>query len=75
MKREDVSRIIGMLEEFFKTTLDGRGRIYLPKEVRDSLSIREGDKIYIKVGNNRLALYTTKMIEKKLRKTPSMFTS
>jgi len=72
IKREDVANIINVLESFFKTTLDDRGRIYLPKEVRDKLSIREGDKIYIKVEDNRLTLYTAKMIEREQRKTSSM---
>lgn len=75
VKREDVTSIIKVLESFFKTPLDARGRIYLPKEVRDRLSIKEGDKIYIKVESNHLILYTTKMIEKELRKTPSTFTA
>lgn len=72
-KRENVTRIMGMLEEFFKTTLDARGRIYLPREVRDRLSIKESDKIYIKIERNHLILYTAKMIEKELRRTPSVF--
>ena len=75
VKRENLTHIIKMLENLFKTTLDYRGRIYLPKVVRDRLSIKEGDKIYIKVENSHLILYTTKMIEKELRKTPSMFTA
>jgi AbrB family looped-hinge helix DNA binding protein len=75
VKRESLTRIIKMLENLFKTTLDARGRIYLPKEVRDRLFIKEGDKIYIKVENNHLILYAAKMIEKELRKTSSMFSA
>jgi AbrB family looped-hinge helix DNA binding protein len=74
VERESLTHAIKMLESLFKTSLDDRGRIYLPKEVRDRLSIREGDKIYIKVENNRLVLYTTKMTEKELEKTPPIFT-
>ena len=73
--RESLTDAVRMLENLFKTSLDGRGRLYLPKEVRDRLSIKEGDKIYVKVGSNRLVLYTAKMIEKELKKTPSMFTA
>ncbi len=74
-ERESLTSMIKMLEEFFKTALDDRGRIYLPKEIRDRFSIKEGDKIYIKVEGNRLVLYTAKMIEKELRKAPSAFTA
>jgi AbrB family looped-hinge helix DNA binding protein len=72
--RESLTDAVRILENLFKTSLDGRGRLYLPKEVRDRLSIKEGDKIYIKVENNSLALYTTKMIQKELKKTPSIST-
>ena len=73
--RESLTDAVRMLENLFKTSLDGRGRLYLPKEVRDRLSIKEGDKIYIKVENNSLILYTTKMIAKELKNTPSIFTA
>lgn len=73
VKRESLNLVIKMLEVLFKTTLDARGRIYLPKEVRDRLSIKEGDKIYIKMEKGCLVLYTARMIKKELRKISSQF--
>jgi len=73
--RESLTDAVRMLENLFKTSLDVRGRLYLPKEVRDRLSIKEGDRIYVKVENNSLILYTTKMIAKELKKNPSISTT
>jgi AbrB family looped-hinge helix DNA binding protein len=57
-----MSNLIEALETFFKTTVDYRGRIYIPKQVRKKLLIKEGEKVYIKVENDHLKVYTAKAI-------------
>lgn len=66
VQREDVSCIVEMLEKFFKTALDERGRIYVPKAIRKKLLIKSGDKFFIKIEGDHLILYTTRAIRKKL---------
>lgn len=66
IQREDVSYVVEMLEKLFKTTLDERGRIYVPKEIRKKLLIKSGDKIFLKMEGDHLILYTTRAIRKKL---------
>ena len=56
-------KTIDMLEAFFKSKLDSRGRIYIPKEAREKLAIRAGDKIYPKIENDHFIVYTTKAIK------------
>lgn len=62
----NMSNIIEVLETIFKTTVDYRGRIYLPKKVRSLLQIKEGETVYIKVDKRRkgyFAVYTVKALE------------
>lgn len=66
IQREDINYVVKVLEKFFKTTLDERGRIYVPKEIRNRLSIKLGAKIYIKIQGDHLILYTTRAIRKEL---------
>lgn len=66
IQREDINYVVEMLEKSFKTTLDERGRIYMPKEIRKKLPIKRGDKIYIKIQGDHLILYTTRAIRKEL---------
>jgi len=54
------------LEKLYKARLDERGRIYIPKVVRESLQIKLGDRIYIKIEDDHFAVYTTKTIKKRL---------
>lgn len=49
--------------DFFKSKLDNRGRMYIPKEAREKLAIRPGDKIYLKIEKHHLIAYTAKAIE------------
>ncbi len=74
---ETRTSVLELLEKFFKSRLDARGRIYLPKEVRERFRIKEGDRIYIELESegNRLILYTARMIEENLRKPLSLSTT
>lgn len=58
-----VPNLVEVLEKFFKTAIDYRGRIYIPKEVRRKLLIREGDRVYIKIEKDHFRVYTTKTLE------------
>lgn len=60
--------IIELLDELFKSKLDERGRIYIPKIIREKLSLKPGDKIYIKVENESFMVFTAKAIKKRLVK-------
>ncbi|UCE96255.1 MAG: AbrB/MazE/SpoVT family DNA-binding domain-containing protein [Candidatus Bathyarchaeota archaeon] len=55
-----------MLESFFKTNVDSRGRIYLPRVVREKLSIKTGDKIYLKIQNDCIIVLTSKAVNMKI---------
>lgn len=61
IEREDVTDI---LEKFFKTKIDERGRIYIPQSVRQGLSIKLGERLYIKLENNHFSVYNTTAIKK-----------
>lgn len=54
-----------MLESFFRSKVDSRGRIYLPKEAREKLSIKTGDKIYLRIQNDCIIVLTSKAVEMK----------
>lgn len=60
--------IIELLDKLFKSKLDARGRIYIPKTVRKKLSLKPGDKIYIKIEDESFIVFTTKAIKKRLVK-------
>ena len=53
-------KTLEMLESYFKSKVDSRGRIYIPKEAREKLSIKKGDKIYLKIQNDYLIVLTSK---------------
>lgn len=59
----NLSDLVEALEKFFKTTVDYRGRIYVPKEVRRRLLIKEGDRVYIKIENDHFRVYTAKVLK------------
>ena len=58
-------KTLEMLESFFKSKVDRRGRIYLPKEAREKLSIKTGDKIYLKIQNDCIIVLTSKAVRMK----------
>ncbi len=62
-----MSDILETLETLRIAKLDERGRIYLPKAVREQLQIKLGEKIYIKIEEEHLVLYTTSSLKKRLR--------
>jgi len=64
--KNELADILEALEKLCKTRLDERGRIYVPKVVRERLQIKLGDRIYIKIENDHFAVYTTKTIKKRL---------
>ncbi|MEM3153307.1 MAG: AbrB/MazE/SpoVT family DNA-binding domain-containing protein [Candidatus Bathyarchaeia archaeon] len=59
-----MSNLIKILETFFKTNVDYKGRIYIPKKVRSILEINEGETVYIKIDKERgyFKVYTTKAL-------------
>jgi len=59
----NMSNLIEALEKFFKTTVDYRGRIYVPKQVRRRLLIKDGDRVYIKIENDHFKVYTAKALK------------
>jgi len=59
----NISNLIEALEKFFKTIMDYRGRIYVPKYVRRKLLIKEGDRVYIKIENDHFKVYTAKALK------------
>lgn len=60
--------IIELLDKLFRSKLDERGRMYIPKTVREKLSLNPGDKIYIKIEDESFIVLTTKAIKKQLGK-------
>lgn len=58
--------ILEVLETLRIARLDERGRIYIPKAVREQLQIKLGEKVYIRIENERLVLYTSSALRKQL---------
>jgi len=65
---ENKINIIQLLDKLFKSKLDDRGRIYVPKPVRKRLFLRAGDKMYIRIEEESFLVLTTKAIKKQLAK-------
>lgn len=59
--------ILETLETLRIAKLDERGRIYIPKAIREPLQIKLGEKIYIKIEKEHLVLYTPSALRKQLR--------
>jgi len=59
--------ILEKLETLRIAKIDERGRIYLPKAIREQLQIKLGEKIYIKIEKEHLVLYTTSALRKQLK--------
>jgi AbrB family looped-hinge helix DNA binding protein len=47
-----------IFEKTTKTIVDDRGRIYIPKNIRRQLGIKEGDKLLIVLVDDCLEIYT-----------------
>ena len=60
----ELAEILAALEKFHIARLDERGRIYVPKTIREKLQIKLGDKVYIKMENNHFEVYTSNAIKK-----------
>lgn len=61
IERENITNII---EKFFQTRIDERGRIYIPQSVRERFSIKLGERLYIKIENDHFSIYTATTIKK-----------
>jgi len=66
-RKNELTEILEALEKLWKTELDERGRIYIPKEVRETLQITLGERIYVKLENDHLNVYTSKSIKRLLK--------
>jgi len=62
----NISHVVELFERAFKAKVDGRGRIYLPKGVRERLSLKPGDKLYILIDGETFMAYTIGAIKKQL---------
>jgi AbrB family looped-hinge helix DNA binding protein len=60
--------IIELLDKLFKSKLDERGRMYIPKIVRERLSLKPGDKIYIRIEDEAFIVFTLEAIQKTIGK-------
>jgi len=58
--------VLEMFDKLFRSKLDERGRIYVPKALRDRLLMREGDRVYIESENDHFIVYTAKAIKRAL---------
>lgn len=61
-----MAEIFEDLEKVYIARLDERGRIYLPKAVRERLQMKFGDKLYIKILDDHIAVYTMHAVRKRL---------
>ncbi|UCC27696.1 MAG: AbrB/MazE/SpoVT family DNA-binding domain-containing protein [Candidatus Bathyarchaeota archaeon] len=67
MNRKRINSI-ELLDNLYKSKLDDRGRIYIPKSVRERLSIKLGDTIYIKSNEESFSVFTRRAMKKQLTK-------
>ena len=52
-----MGKFMGMGKEMGKIEIDDRGRLTLPSKIRDSLNIKPGDKLTIKINqDNKITL-------------------
>jgi AbrB family looped-hinge helix DNA binding protein len=61
-----LAEIFEDLEKVYIARLDERGRIYLPKVVRERLQMKFGDKLYVKILDDHIAVYTIHAVRKRL---------
>ncbi|MFX0061347.1 MAG: AbrB/MazE/SpoVT family DNA-binding domain-containing protein [Candidatus Hermodarchaeota archaeon] len=71
MKWERTNRIISLLEDSIKTTIDERGRIYIPQKIRKKLSIECGTQIFLIVQEDHILVYTPLTVAKIIQKDAS----
>jgi len=64
--KNKLADILEALEKLYKARLDERGRVYIPKVVRERLQIKLGDRIYIKIENDHFSVYTTRSVKKSI---------
>ena len=56
-----------ILEKFVRTRMDDRGRVYIPKQIRRKLRLKEGDVLYITFEGDTIRLLTVSTIKKGLK--------
>ncbi len=61
-----MAEIFEDLEKVYIARIDERGRIYLPKIVRERLQMKFGDKLYVKMLDDHIAVYTAHAVRKRL---------
>jgi AbrB family looped-hinge helix DNA binding protein len=61
-----LAEIFEDLEKVYIARLDERGRIYLPKAVRERLQMKFGDKLCVKILDDHIAVYTAHAIKRNL---------
>ncbi len=44
-------------------TVDGKGRIYIPKDIRDKLGIKSGDEVKLVVEGDRLVILVERRVK------------
>jgi predicted adenylyl cyclase CyaB len=54
----DRETLTGFIEKLLKINIDERGRIYIPRAVREKFSIKLGERLYIKIEDNHFSIYT-----------------
>ena len=54
------------MNRVIKITMDNRGRIYLPKSLRNALKIQNDDELFVLMEGDCFCVYTAKGIEKKI---------
>jgi len=67
--QNEVADILEVLEKLCAVRLDERGRIYLPKIVREQLQIKLGEKIYLQIESDHFSVYTKRALKKRIMQT------
>jgi DNA-binding transcriptional regulator/RsmH inhibitor MraZ len=61
-------KFVDFVKSVIKITLDSRGRIYLPKSIRDALKISMDEDLFAVLEEDCFCVYTLKGLEKKFQK-------
>ena len=67
MEWEKTKKIFTLIENSIKTTIDERGRLYIPKRVRKKLLITSNKQLFIIVKDGFFIVYTSNGLIKNLR--------
>ena len=59
---DDIREISHVLDTFTKTSVDYRGRIYIPKKCRKAFGTEGGDTVYIEQEKDCFRVHTTKSL-------------